>query len=94
MPIYRIHFAVEPHEPFPALEALPAVEADDPITAVERLLGNGQVAQNRLIRWARVVLTVHETGQPYHVLRVPLKVDDVTGATVPTAGRRDPVRPP
>jgi hypothetical protein len=73
MPSYRIFVTAEPREAFPPLDTLPAVEALDPISAVEELLAT--VPHNRVMRWARVI----ENDQPSRIVRVPLEVDDVLG---------------
>jgi hypothetical protein len=72
MPTYRIHFSQTDDEPYAPLEMLATVECDDPVQAVEILLGRGQVPQDQIYRWARVVLTTHPNGRPRHVVRVPI----------------------
>jgi hypothetical protein len=73
MPSYRVFITAGPHEPFPPLDTLPAVEALDPISAVEELLAT--VPQNRPMRWARVI----ENGQSSRIVKVPLEANDVLG---------------
>jgi hypothetical protein len=70
MPTYRVHFATEAHEPFPPLDELAEVEADEPLGAVYALVETGRYPQNRPLNWARVVLNTHDDGQPRQVLRV------------------------
>ena len=70
MPAFRVHFATEPHEPFPPLSELAEVEIDDPLEAVHVLVESGRYPQNRPLNWARVVLNTHADGRPRHVLRV------------------------
>jgi hypothetical protein len=70
MPSFRVHFATEPHEPFPPLDELPEVEAAEPLDAVHQLVETGRHPQNRPLNWARVVLNTHDDGKPRQVLRV------------------------
>jgi hypothetical protein len=42
MPTFRVHFAADPHEPFPPLDGLPSIEADDPVSAVRLLVEDGE----------------------------------------------------
>jgi hypothetical protein len=72
MPTFRVHFAGEPHEPFPPLDELAEVEAKEPLDAVYALAESGRFPQNHPLNWARVVLNTHEDGQPRQVLRVPV----------------------
>lgn len=76
MPLYRIHLATTATEQFPPIDSLLAVEADDPVSAVEGLLGTCQVPREPPLKWARVVISVHDNGQPHEVVRVPIEVDD------------------
>lgn len=84
MPRFQVHFAADAHEPFPPLDTLPTIEADDPIAAVQQLVSSGRVPQNRPVAWARVVLSVHENGQPRKVVRVPIDTRD-SGRLAPAA---------
>jgi hypothetical protein len=63
MPSFRVHFATEPHEPFPPLDELPEVEAAEPLDAVHQLVETGRHPQNRPLNWARVVLNTHDDGK-------------------------------
>jgi hypothetical protein len=79
-----IHFAALPHDPFPALDTLPTVEVDEPLTAeslaaaVRRFLASGRGPQTPGIEWARIVLSVHPNGQPLQVARLPLHAVELT----------------
>jgi len=70
VPKFRVHFATEPHDPFPPLHELVEVEADEPLAAVYALVESGRYPQNRPLNWARVVLNTHDNGRPRQVLRV------------------------
>src|SRR3954469_11461849 len=70
MPTFHVHFATEPHEPFPPLDDLVEVEAEEPLAAVYALVEAVRFPQNRPLNWARVVLNTHEDGRPRQVLRV------------------------
>lgn len=72
---YRVHFSALPYEPFPLLDTLAVIDADDPISAVEKLLAEGRVPTDRVMRWARVVLEVYKSSQPTKVVRVPIEID-------------------
>jgi hypothetical protein len=67
--LYRVHFTADPNEPIPPVDTLPAIEADDPLTAADLFVAQG-VAPSA--KWARVVLSVHANGKPHNVLRVPI----------------------
>jgi hypothetical protein len=77
MPLYRVHFVADNSEPFPPLDTLPSVDAADPLAAVEELLRQGRVPQMGIMRWARVVLNVHENGRPRQVLRFAITPERV-----------------
>jgi hypothetical protein len=70
--LYRICFAADVNDPMPDVATLLAVEADSPLAAVEQIVSSGRVPQDRLYRWARVVLSA-ENGHAKHVLRVPIE---------------------
>jgi hypothetical protein len=72
--LYRLNFAADPPEPMPPVDTLVAVEAPDPMAAVEQALAAGLVPQDRLYKWARVVLTA-ENRHAARVLRVPINAD-------------------
>jgi hypothetical protein len=72
MPRFYVHFAVSHAQPLPPVAELPTIEADDPAKAVEALLANGCFPQDPLIRWARVVVSVHDNGVPSLVMRFPV----------------------
>lgn len=67
MPLFRVHFCADASEPIP----LPAVEAEDPISAVEKLLADGRYPQTPGIKWARVAVTYHPDGSIRHLPAVP-----------------------
>jgi hypothetical protein len=70
--LYRVHFADEHYTPYPP-ESLPSVEADAPLDAVRLLLEQrGPPAIDADTIWALVILTVHPSGTPRHVVSIPL----------------------
>lgn len=77
MPLYRVHFVADNSEPFPPLDTLPSIDAANPLAAVEELLRDGRVPQTGIMRWARVVLNVHESGRPRQVLRFAIRAEHV-----------------
>jgi hypothetical protein len=72
MPVYRVQFVADPTQPLPLVEELPNVEAENPAAAVEAMLAAGKYPQDPAIRWARVVLGVHESGRPSCLARFPI----------------------
>jgi hypothetical protein len=64
MPCYHHHFSAAHTEPVPPVSELPFVEADDPAKAVEAMLAKGCFPQDPAIRWARVVVGIHDNGVP------------------------------
>lgn len=77
MPLYRVHFAATPAEPFPPLDMLPTIEIAEPtneaiVAALHGMLG-GFVSSNRELRWARIVVSTHPDGKPKHVIRAPIQ---------------------
>ena len=75
MPLYRVHICADASEPIPLPDTLPAVEAEDPFSAVEKLLADGRYPQTPGIKWARVAVTYHPDGSIRHVVRVPINAD-------------------
>ena len=80
MPLYHVHFAADPDDPVPPLAELPSVEADDPQKAVEAMLVAGCYSQDPAIRWARVVVGVHNDGSPRFLLRMPVHFERTEAA--------------
>jgi hypothetical protein len=75
MPCYHVHFAADHREPLPPVDQLPSVDADSPGTAVEAMLQAGRGPQVQGLRWARVVLSVHDNGVPRQVMRFPIRAE-------------------
>jgi hypothetical protein len=66
----------EHHVPLPPLAELPSIEADDPQKNVEAMLAAGRVPLDPAIRWARVVVAVHDNGVPSQVMRFPITAEN------------------
>ena len=69
---YYVHLAAMADKPSPPVAELVGIDADSPEQAVRLLVESGRVLQDRLVAWARVVVSWHEDGRPCHVVRVPL----------------------
>ena len=69
--IYHVCFAADANEPYPPLDAIAVVEADSPLDAVRAAVRAGRVPQDKLYRWARVVIESVD-GKPTKALRFPI----------------------
>lgn len=74
MPTFHVNFCADANDPMPDVDSLPTIEATSPIGAVERIVAEGRVPQDRPVRRARVVLTEVD-GKAKTVLRVPLTAE-------------------
>ena len=72
MPTIHVYFCADRHEPFPPVESLPSIDAEEPLDAVEALLNSGVVPKERYVSWARVVSVVPEDCRPRQILVVPI----------------------
>jgi hypothetical protein len=72
MPTYRYLVANERNEPFPPVDTLPIVDADEPMAAVAKLAQDGKLPTTGPPFGVRVVTAVHPNGVPDKVLSVPL----------------------
>jgi len=70
--LYSVQFLAEPTEPMLPVETLQAIGANDPISAVEKLLARGRVPQDRLLKWARAIAAVDAQGRATHAIQVPI----------------------
>lgn len=69
--VYRIQLLIDPNAPFPPLEHLTVVEAETPLEAIAKLARSGQLPAGDHC-WARIVLSVNESGGADKVVSIAL----------------------